>query len=94
MQNEVTDQRPMAVSQMFPHQWLSIPRETREKIATIFKVERSSHSEVHGGTVISDGRTSKDLSVINIEALQNYTESKETNFLNLLEKTINKIANG
>lgn len=87
----VTDQRPMAVTQMFPHQWLSIPREIREKMAEIFKVEKSSYSEVHANMVISDGRTAKDLAVINIEALQKFTESKEKNFLTLLEKTINKI---
>ena len=65
-----------------------------EKIATIFEVSRSSHSEVHGNEVVSDGRTVKDLSVINVETMQKYLESKETNFANLLEKTINKIANG
>ncbi len=90
----LTDKRPMSVSQMFPHQWLSIPREIREKMAEIFDIQRSSYAEVHGNQLVSDGRTVKDLSVVNIDSLQKFTETKSKNFLDLLEKTINKIANG
>ena len=93
----ITDKRPMSsvmtVTQMFPHQWLSIPHPIREKIAEKFKVKRSSHIEVHGSTLITDGRTAKDLSVVNVESMQKYLKSQQVNFSILLEELINKIAN-
>ncbi len=72
-------------------QWLDLPFEIRQKLKEIFKIPRSTGSHVVGSQIISDGHTHNDLSVVSIEAMQVFTESKGENFWELLDATIKKV---
>ena len=71
--------------------WLSIPQETRWKIANIFGISRSSHFEVQDNRVISDGYTPSNLEGITVDAMQAFTNSKEDDFYKLFTKVIEKV---
>lgn len=55
--------------------WLSLPREIRLQLNTIFKIPQSEYVQVmdsQGGKVVHDGHTEKDLSVVTEEAMRKY----------------------
>ena len=70
-----------------PH-WLSLSKDIRAKLVQQFRINRSRFTIVENNVVKSDGYTHEDLAVINIENLQQYTNSEETDFFKLLDHTI------
>ena len=77
------------LEKIYPHVFMQLSKEYRDHIATIFGVKQSAITEVRDQTVISDGRTTEDLAVINAETMEAYVGSKET-FARLWELTIAK----
>jgi hypothetical protein len=53
-------------------QWLELPMPVRLRLKDIFNVPRSSGTEVHNQTVVSDGHTHKDLANITVEKMQEF----------------------
>lgn len=72
--------------------WLSLPQETRAKIAELFDIKKSGNVYVvngaNGAEVQSDGYTYKDLSVITLERMQEITGSKSENFYHLFKNIV------
>lgn len=72
--------------------WLSLPKDTREKIATLFEMKKSGGVEVFNGPngpeVRSDGYTYQDLSVITIESMRKITGSDSDNFYHLFKNIV------
>jgi hypothetical protein len=79
----------MPIDAILPQQWMHVPRETREKIATDFNVGRSGVTEIRDSEVITDGRSREDLSILTAEAMSEYVGSEES-FGRLWELTIAK----
>jgi len=80
----------MEISVSVP-EWLKLPMEMRIKLRDVFKVPKSQGSWVENNEVRSDGHTHQDLqSAITVEAMQNYTGSKDTDFLTLFHLTLNQ----
>lgn len=77
------------LEKIYPHIFIQVPKDLRDYIAKVFGVKQSGITEVRDSTVISDGRTVEDLSVINEETMEAYVGSKET-FARLWEITISK----
>ena len=78
---------------MNPHDWLSLPIETRLKLKEAFSIKRSGGTHVAGGVVQTDGYTPKDLSVLNITTLKEYTGLESDNFVELFKATLIKLEN-
>lgn len=82
---------------MNPHDWILLESEVKEKLAKIFRVKRSGFTHVADGKLITDGYTSKDLSVINIDSMIDYLGlnhyANQLGFVELFEKTIAKAMN-
>lgn len=72
--------------------WLSLSRETREKLAVLFSLNKSGGVQVSNGptgaVVLSDGYTYQDLSVITTERMQEVTGSDSENFYLLFKKVV------
>lgn len=72
--------------------WLSISPNTRIKIRQKFNIYQSVSTEVQtvGGvsTVISDGITERDLEVLSVETLKDFTKDGSNDITKLLAKTI------
>ena len=86
----------MAPSLLSGSVWLSLPQETRAKIAHLFNITKSgSVYVVNGATgpvVQSDGYSYEDLSVITVARMQEILNSKSENFYALF-KDIVKLVN-
>jgi hypothetical protein len=79
-------------TQIFPHLWMHLPREERLVLADHFKLVRTGITEVKDQTVITDGYTTADLSVITAEAMAEFVGSSvvDTSFTRLWEITCAK----
>jgi hypothetical protein len=60
--------------------WLALKPETRQAIAKIFRLNRSSFTHVVDNHVESDGYTYQDLSVITVEEMKALTHLESDNF--------------
>ena len=72
-----------------PQAFMLLPRDIRDHIAQVFDVNRSGITEIRDDTVILDGRTLEDLSVITSEKMAEYVGSVES-FGRLWELSIAK----
>lgn len=75
---------------VYQQHWISLPKEIREHLAVKLGVEKNGITEVRDETVISDGRTNNDLSVITQEKLEQYTWKKDLSFADLWNSAINQ----
>src|SRR5260221_10529239 len=76
-----------------PRYWLGVRQETRAKIASFLGISKTGGSEVIGQTVVSDGYTADDLSVITLERLRHelgLTESDD-NFYQLFDELVRRL---
>jgi hypothetical protein len=73
------------------YQWLRFSNEQRLLMRQTFNIPKSGGVEMMGNQMISDGSNEKDLKVVNIASMQEFTESNEKDFDKLLELTIEKI---
>lgn len=65
---------------MLYSRWLAVPLETRNKIAQLFGIGRRGGVEVNSNEIKSDGYLIQDVEqALNVEALQNYLRTTETN---------------
>ena len=79
----------MHTEQIFPQQWMAVPRKTREKIVADFGIKKSGITEIFNGDVVTDGRTKDDLAVLTSKSMSEYVGS-EASFGRLWELTIAK----
>lgn len=79
-------------SLLSPQVWLTLPKETRQKIADLFSITKSGSVYVvngpNGSEVQSDGYSYSDLSVITVERMQELTGSTSDNFYALFKKIV------
>lgn len=79
-------------SLLSPQVWLSLPKETRAKIADLFGMKKSGGVEVFNGPngpeVRSDGYSYSDLAAITVERMQQITGSTSDNFYALFKKIV------
>lgn len=72
--------------------WLSLPKDTRAKIANLFDITKSGSVYVVNGPtgpqVQSDGYSYQDLSVITVERMQQITGSESDNFYHLFKNIV------
>jgi hypothetical protein len=73
--------------------WLSLKQETKQALRDIFNIPRSGYVEVFDGRVHSDGTSLIDLMSLTTEAMQEYINSKETDFYVLFNKIVRHIEN-
>lgn len=74
--------------------WLSLPIETRQRLAIALEVPRTGSCEVFGSQILSDGYTDKDLSHINLETLKDFMrEPDNDNFYQMLDVLIDRLTN-
>lgn len=77
---------------MLYSQWQQLPLSTRIKIASAFGIEKKGSTEVFNDTIKSDGYFIKDIEMaLNINALQLYIGTQETDHQVLWEYLVNKI---
>jgi hypothetical protein len=60
--------------------WLTLKPETRQAMAKIFRLNRSSFTHVVNDHVESDGYTAQDLSAITVEAMKELTHLEDNSF--------------
>lgn len=72
-------------------QWISLPYSIRLRLQHMFRIPRSSGTEVMDGTVITDGHTHEDLKHISVDAMQAYIGSESRDFYSLFEATVGKV---
>jgi hypothetical protein len=66
------------------HLWLELPIQTRHKIAAQFNIPKKGATEVFDNQIKSDGYFIKDIEqLLNVDAIQKYTESNETDMMTL-----------
>lgn len=53
------------MNKIYSQYWMTLPQDIRRHLVNLFKMNRSSGSEVRDNTVISDGYTNEDLENIN-----------------------------
>lgn len=75
---------------LYPQQWLHLPKDVKEKLINVFEIVRTGASEVRDQEVISDGYTLDDLRSITNEKMNEYVGSQET-FLRAWELTLAKV---
>lgn len=68
--------------------WLSLSRETRQKIAILLEIPKTGGVEVVDGKVISDGYTDRDLQSITTGKLQEFMGSTEPDFYKLFNQLV------
>lgn len=78
-------------TQLTTFEWLKLSYETRQLLVVQFNITRSVPAHVENNQVVSDGHSSKDLSVLNVESLQKFLESTETDFTKLFNNTLKKL---
>jgi hypothetical protein len=71
--------------------WLSLSRETRERIAILLEIPKSTGVTVQGGVVISDGYTYQDLATVTLEKLQLFMNEAEPDFYKLFGKLVHNV---
>lgn len=69
--------------------WLELPRDVRDHLMKVFGVVKTGVAEVRDQTVISDGVTNDDLSVISFEKMTEYVGPAE-DFHKLWQITVSK----
>ena len=77
-------------SQIYIQYWMTLSKETRDKLTVIFSVPKTGVVEVINDTVITDGHNNTDLQVITLDKLKAYTGQLKGTFSELLEMAINK----
>lgn len=75
---------------IYQQNWMILSKEVRNKLAEIFKINRTAITEVRDDTVICDGYSNTDLSVITLEKMQEYT-GEVGSFGAIWELTLKKI---
>jgi hypothetical protein len=87
--------QPPITPQVSVPQWLSIPVEVRIKMRKLFSLPRSEASHVTIGgfesKTNSDGHTAKDLSVITLEKLQEFTGDQSSDFFGQLNLLVSQL---
>lgn len=74
------------------HQWLSLPLNVRNAIATQFGIAKTGPTHVFDNRIESDGYRVIDVeTALNVDAIQKYTGSDSTNLTELWEALIAKI---
>lgn len=71
--------------------WLTLSHDTRRKIAILLDIPRSGGTEVSDNRVISDGHTQLDLSIVTLDYLQNFMQSKEEDFYKLFKQLVERV---
>src|SRR5574343_35013 len=79
------------IPQIGQGQWVSLPFETRLKLIDIFGIKRSGGVIMADNRVLSDGHTDKDLSVLNVEAMQKYLGVDEADFFKLFNLVLDRL---
>jgi ribosomal protein S13 len=82
---------PSFKPQLTTTQWLELPHEIRMRLKAVFGIMQSRPTEVVNNTVVSDGHSHGDLAKINVESMQKFLKSDETEFFKLLDETMNRI---
>lgn len=77
-------------TQIYTQYWISLPKEVREHLVSIFDIPRSGITEIRDQTVLSDGHTNEDLKAISAERMGAYTGDTTAAFPMLWELTIVK----
>ena len=77
-------------TQIYVSQWMSLPRDVRVWLRTMFDIPQTNVVEVLNNTVITDGVTNDDLKAITLEKLQEFTK-QEGKFSDLFEYLVQKI---
>lgn len=72
-------------------EWLNLSIPTRSLLVQRFNIPKSGYTHVQDGQILTDGYTEQDLQVVTVERLQEYLESKETDFYKLLAQTVQKL---
>ncbi len=77
--------------QLTPFEWNQFSMEIKGMFKETFKIPRSAGTVVMGNEVLSDGHTVQDLSAVSLSSLQQYLETDDDHWDNLLKLTINKM---
>lgn len=77
-------------SQIYIPYWMSLSKETRNKLIVIFSVPKTGVVEVINETVLTDGHNNIDLEVITIDKLKAYTGQLKGTFAELWEMAVEK----
>ena len=78
--------------QLSVQNWVSLDQPTREKLREVFNVKRSTMTVVEDQRLKCDGSTYEDLGVITVEAMQNYLQTDEQDFVKLFADTLDKVS--
>jgi hypothetical protein len=81
----------MLKEQIVIPQWMQASQEVRLKMREIFGIVQSSHTEVAGGVLITDGVTHKDLESLSVEKMQDFTGLEGKTIYDLFRETVSKI---
>lgn len=81
----------MLKHQLTTVQWLELPIEIRGKLREIFNIPKSTGAQILNKTVVSDGFTHQDLSVVTVEAMQAFLRSDVDDFWKLMEMTLKRV---
>lgn len=72
--------------------WLKLPINTRHILAQVFGITKKSSTEVFNNEVVKDGYLIGDIeSALNIDAIQKYTDSIDTDMAVLWKLMVDKV---
>lgn len=78
-------------AQIYSGMWVRLPYGVKDRIATLFKIEKRGITHVVDGQVQSDGYLDNDLAILNVPNLQKLLDSDETDLFILFNTLVNNI---
>jgi len=73
--------------------WLSIKSETRQELAKIFSLSKSTYTNIVDGRVMCDGFSNEDLTFLTLEKLKDFTGCASDELVTQFECAVKKIEN-
>lgn len=81
------------MEKLYQQVWIDLPKETRDHLAKVFNIQKTGITEVRDQTVVSDGYTNLDLSVLTADKMSAYVGSPtgSLTFSRLWEIVLSKV---
>lgn len=83
----------MKVRPITQYYWLRIPHDIRRELVSIFNIQRTGTAVMQDSKQLADGHSDRDLEVLTVGKLQEFTGSQEGDAYDLLDLAVEKIKN-
>lgn len=81
----------MIKTQLYTQEWINLPQEIRNSLATIFGLSKDCGTEVVDNRIVSDGFSNESLKGITIEKMQHMLKTEEEDFMKLFSLVLESL---